>query len=152
MDHTQAHLEADMEAGLNQETELQAEATESNVGVDTATETDETVIDLPDMSYDDLEKVKQAAIEKQREQRAKERAADVNTIKTLVVRHGLKWGDIKPAAGTRSANSTGKKVAAKYRDPETGAEWSGRGMSPLWIRDKNRDDFLIDKSESTEEA
>jgi DNA-binding protein H-NS len=36
-------------------------------------------------------------------------------------------------------------VAAKYRDPETGATWSGRGRAPHWIVDKNRDDFLIDE-------
>lgn len=34
-------------------------------------------------------------------------------------------------------------VAAKYRDPATGATWSGRGRAPHWILDKNRDDFLI---------
>ncbi|MFT0174526.1 H-NS histone family protein [Paraburkholderia mimosarum] len=33
---------------------------------------------------------------------------------------------------------------AKYRDPATGATWSGRGRAPNWIRDaKNRDRFLI---------
>jgi len=35
---------------------------------------------------------------------------------------------------------------AKYRDPVTGATWSGRGRAPLWIADKNRDDFLIQPS------
>jgi DNA-binding protein H-NS len=38
-----------------------------------------------------------------------------------------------------------KPVAAKYRDPESGATWSGRGRAPHWIADKNRDDFLIDE-------
>jgi len=35
---------------------------------------------------------------------------------------------------------------AKYRDPVTGATWSGRGRAPQWIADKNRDDFLIQPS------
>ncbi|CAM2157982.1 H-NS histone family protein [Paraburkholderia tropica] len=36
-------------------------------------------------------------------------------------------------------------VAARYRDPKTGATWSGRGRAPNWIKDaKNRDRFLID--------
>jgi DNA-binding protein H-NS len=35
---------------------------------------------------------------------------------------------------------------AKYRDPVTGATWSGRGRVPQWIGDKNRDDFLIQPS------
>jgi DNA-binding protein H-NS len=38
-----------------------------------------------------------------------------------------------------------KPAAAKYRDPETGATWSGRGRAPHWIIDRNRDDFLIDE-------
>ena len=35
---------------------------------------------------------------------------------------------------------------AKYRDPATGATWSGRGRLPNWIADKNRDEFLIQPS------
>lgn len=36
-----------------------------------------------------------------------------------------------------------KKVEAKYRDPITGAEWSGRGREPLWIKGKSREQFAI---------
>ncbi len=36
-----------------------------------------------------------------------------------------------------------KKVAVKYRNPETGATWSGRGTPPKWIKDKNRTDFAV---------
>ncbi|MCO5355382.1 H-NS histone family protein [Acidovorax kalamii] len=36
-----------------------------------------------------------------------------------------------------------KKVAAKYRDPQTGATWTGRGKPPQWIAGKDRDQFLI---------
>lgn len=33
---------------------------------------------------------------------------------------------------------------AKYRDPQSGATWSGRGRAPNWIKDaKNRDRFLV---------
>jgi DNA-binding protein H-NS len=34
-------------------------------------------------------------------------------------------------------------VAAKYRDPLTGASWSGRGRAPKWIEGKSRADFLV---------
>ncbi|PMS31268.1 H-NS family nucleoid-associated regulatory protein [Trinickia symbiotica] len=34
---------------------------------------------------------------------------------------------------------------AKYRDPETGATWSGRGRAPAWLANaKNRAEFLIE--------
>ncbi len=36
-------------------------------------------------------------------------------------------------------------VPAKYRDPVTGKGWSGRGMTPAWIRDSGKEmsEFLI---------
>ncbi len=38
---------------------------------------------------------------------------------------------------------------ALYRDPKTGATWSGRGRAPAWIASaKDRSRFLIDKPES----
>ena len=44
----------------------------------------------------------------------------------------------------------GAKVVAKYRDPKTGATWSGRGTPARWIaayekQGKKRDKFLIAK-------
>lgn len=38
-----------------------------------------------------------------------------------------------------------RKAPAKYRDPATGSEWSGRGKPPNWIKDApDRSKFLID--------
>ncbi|MGU7780957.1 H-NS histone family protein [Burkholderia sp. PU8-34] len=34
-------------------------------------------------------------------------------------------------------------VGAKYRDPATGATWSGRGRAPSWIAGRDRAAFLI---------
>ncbi|WP_155028121.1 H-NS family nucleoid-associated regulatory protein [Burkholderia pseudomallei] len=33
--------------------------------------------------------------------------------------------------------------AARYRDPETGATWSGFGRPPMWIAGKEREAFAI---------
>ncbi|WP_080410650.1 H-NS histone family protein [Burkholderia ubonensis] len=35
-------------------------------------------------------------------------------------------------------------TAPKYRDPKTGATWSGRGREPGWIKGKRRERFLIE--------
>ena len=48
---------------------------------------------------------------------------------------------------TRKTTRT-SKVSAKFRDPETGKTWSGRGMAPVWLRDaekagRNRSEFAI---------
>jgi DNA-binding protein H-NS len=51
--------------------------------------------------------------------------------------------------GGRPGRKEKKKrvVRAKYRDPETGDEWSGRGKAPLWMQSKleagaAKEDFL----------
>lgn len=46
-----------------------------------------------------------------------------------------------PAQGKKPKGSVG---APKYRDPATGATWTGRGKPPLWIKDAaDRTPFLI---------
>ena len=35
------------------------------------------------------------------------------------------------------------KVAAKYRDPVSGKEWSGRGLAPKWMQGKDKTQYLI---------
>lgn len=34
-------------------------------------------------------------------------------------------------------------VAPKYKNPETGDTWTGRGRSPSWLVGKNKDDYKI---------
>lgn|GEM_PF-61563 len=55
-------------------------------------------------------------------------------------------GPAKRAAKTATGRSP---VPPKYRDPESGATWSGRGKAPRWVTEaeqqgKSRDSFLID--------
>ncbi|MEZ2354831.1 H-NS family nucleoid-associated regulatory protein [Caballeronia sp. RCC_10] len=40
------------------------------------------------------------------------------------------------------------EVAIKYRDPASGATWSGRGRAPQWIAGKDRDAFLASRPAS----
>ncbi|WP_322041509.1 H-NS histone family protein [Burkholderia diffusa] len=35
----------------------------------------------------------------------------------------------------------------KYRDPNTGATWSGRGREPAWIKGKRRERFLLERQD-----
>lgn len=39
--------------------------------------------------------------------------------------------------------SSGKAVAVKYCNPETGETWTGRGRAPRWLEGKNREDFAV---------
>ncbi|KON79318.1 H-NS histone family protein [Azoarcus sp. PA01] len=54
---------------------------------------------------------------------------------------------VKPATGKRGA------VKAKYRNPATGASWSGRGVMPKWLKaeldaGKAKEAFLIADEEA----
>ncbi|MDP9123698.1 MAG: H-NS histone family protein [Pseudomonadota bacterium] len=46
--------------------------------------------------------------------------------------HGLTVADLAKAAAKTGA--TGKKVQPKYRDPASGATWTGRGLKPKWLQ------------------
>jgi DNA-binding protein H-NS len=54
----------------------------------------------------------------------------------------------RPPKGSASSKLTGRRVKAKYRDPATGATWSGRGAPAGWVAEyekqgRKREEFLI---------
>jgi len=57
-------------------------------------------------------------------------------------------GSQKPAQpqSSKARRKTGGTVAAKFRNPETGDTWTGRGREPTWIKGKNREEFRIEQS------
>lgn len=77
-------------------------------------------------------------------------------IRHLMAEHNLTMADIDGPTGSanrhaKKAPHVTKKVPAKYRDPKTGITWSGRGLTPLWLRNEvskgaQRNDFLLAKS------
>ncbi|SPB18175.1 DNA-binding protein [Caballeronia novacaledonica] len=76
-------------------------------------------------------------------------------IHALIAEHGITMDDLGSAFGDKkrgtkmAMTSASDKTAsnAKYRDPKSGATWSGHGRAPGWIANaKNRDKFLIDGS------
>lgn len=104
-------------------------------------------------SYNEL-RAQIAALEKQAEQaRAAEIEAALKTVRTLIKEHNLSIADIGKKV---FADVTGKKGSggkpAKYRDPATGATWSGYGKRPRWIsaamKEGRGDEYLIDKAPS----
>jgi len=44
---------------------------------------------------------------------------------------------------SKTGPKPGNKVAAKYRDPASGATWSGRGKTPKWINGADRSQYAI---------
>lgn len=74
----------------------------------------------------ELDKALRAA---QREAQAKV----IAEIKQLMTDHGLTADDLGGAIGKRG-QAAGTKVAAKYRNNETGETWTGRGLKPKWLQ------------------
>jgi len=98
------------------------------------------------MNLAELLKQKEAIESQIAQARASELAAAISDAKKLIAAHGLTVEDVfGMAKRARKATSTSDKpkVAAKYRDPLSGSEWTGRGRAPRWLDGKNKDDYLI---------
>lgn len=83
---------------------------------------------------------------------AKKSSAIIEKIRGLMAEHGLTTADIDAdIGGKKRGPKPGAKAAAKssapakYRDPKTGATWSGHGRAPGWIANvKDRSKFLVE--------
>ena len=92
-----------------------------------------------------------AELERQIESLGREqRSGALAEIKALMAEHGLTVADLsgKAAASGKNAAAKGTKVAAKYRDPDSGNAWSGRGLQPNWLKaaiegGKKLEDFAV---------
>lgn len=74
-----------------------------------------------------------------------EKAGAVSEVRTLVQQYQLTELDVFPTSGSKVKGPAG---APKFRDPETGATWTGRGKPPNWINGKDREQFLIETAKS----
>ncbi len=69
---------------------------------------------------------------------AEHKAEGIAAARALIQEHSLTAADVFPAAKPK-----GSVGAPKYRDPATGATWTGRGKPPNWIVGKDRTPFQI---------
>jgi DNA-binding protein H-NS len=121
-------------------------------------------VDLDGLSPKELDALISKA--KQRKQTLAKRSSQAEVSKALEAtarKHGWTLTELfgasrgtgapkaaKPAAPSKARKSAtkGTKVAAKYRHPETGQTWSGRGILPKWMTEeiakgRKREDFAI---------
>lgn len=86
----------------------------------------------------------QEALSKQIEEtRAAAKSAAIEQVRQLIADNELTASDVfgsGKSAGKKKATGT---VAIKYRDPQSGKTWTGRGKAPRWLDGKNKDDFLV---------
>ncbi|EUC18723.1 H-NS family nucleoid-associated regulatory protein [Paraburkholderia hospita] len=86
----------------------------------------------------------------------KQSSGVVAKIRDIMEKHGLTTADIEAHIGgsKKRGRKPGVKVAAKssasgakYRDPKSGATWTGHGRAPAWIANaKDRSKFLTDEA------
>ena len=97
------------------------------------------------MFYEELQ-AKIADLQAQAEQvRREERQQAIDMAKTMISTYDITARDLgldKSPKG-KTGPKAGNKVAAKYRDPQSGATWSGRGKTPKWINGSDRSQYAI---------
>lgn len=87
-----------------------------------------------------------AALEQQiAEVQAIEREDVIDEILEKMALFGIAPSDLGSTDGRKTRKKLGP-AEAKYRDPKTGATWTGRGSSPLWMVGQDPAQFLIDNS------
>ncbi|WP_323117708.1 H-NS histone family protein [Burkholderia alba] len=94
-------------------------------------------------TYKELKARAEALSAQAEDARRAELQAVIDDVRAKVREYGLTAYEI---FGYRKTSAQPKRgpVKPKYRDPETGATWTGRGVAPKWIRGRNRDEFLIE--------
>jgi DNA-binding protein H-NS len=85
---------------------------------------------------------------------AKQSSDVIAKIRDIMEKHGLTTADIEAHIGRskRRGRKPGVKAvaqlpasAAKYRDPKSGATWTGHGRAPVWIASaKDRRRYLVE--------
>lgn len=74
--------------------------------------------------------------------RRKELSSAIEKARALVAEFSLTPKEVFSTGRARGV-TLGSKVAAKYRDPNTGKTWTGRGKAPKWIEGQDRAQFVI---------
>jgi DNA-binding protein H-NS len=101
-----------------------------------------------EQSYDAL-KIKMKEIEDAIEiARKQEFQSVLSSIRRAVFDYGITERDIfgRRKLDGRRDNRFGR-VGPKYRNPQTGETWTGRGRAPRWILGRNYEQFLIKAAE-----
>ncbi len=74
-----------------------------------------------------------------------EKEQAIGMARTMISAYGITARDLglDKAPKVKTGPKPGNKVAAKYRDPASGATWSGRGKTPRWINGADRSQYAI---------
>jgi len=74
-----------------------------------------------------------------------EKQQAIDMARTMISAYGITARDLglDKTVKTKTGPKPGNKVSPKYRDPASGATWSGRGKTPRWINGADRSQYAI---------
>ena len=74
-----------------------------------------------------------------------EKEQAIAMARTMISAYGITAKDLglDKAPKVKSGPKPGQKLTPKYRDPLSGATWSGRGKTPRWINGADRSQYAI---------
>lgn len=76
---------------------------------------------------------------------AAEKPKAIREIQTKMDEWGIQLRDLQDVRnGRRYVPTKSGQYVPKYRDPDSGATWSGKGREPLWIAGEDRAAFSFD--------
>ena len=96
-------------------------------------------------TYQELIEQREALDRQIQEVKGQEKRIGIEKVLALIEEYGLTSDDLfsKRAGIMKSGSKSVAKVPPKYRNPETGKTWTGRGKKPLWMAERSKEDFLI---------
>ncbi len=81
--------------------------------------------------------------------RAGEKAHAIREIQTKMDEWDIQLRDLQDVRnGRRYVPTKSGQYVPKYRDPDSGATWSGKGREPQWIAGKDRTAFSFDPAKA----
>ena len=105
---------------------------------------------VDNLTTTELDELIKAATARKNEEIAGARASFLDEVKAKAASLGMSLADLVGLGNGKAAQSQAARTATtpKYRDPETGATWSGRGYPAKWITDyeakgRKREEFAI---------
>jgi DNA-binding protein H-NS len=95
-------------------------------------------------SYKQLQEQIKSLQNRAEEVRRSELSRTISDIRQKMEELGISVDDLQRAQGKqKSTRKVSAPVAPKYRDPDSGKTWSGRGKEPKWLAGRSKGDFLI---------
>lgn len=102
------------------------------------------------LSTEQLRAQAQKLLEQAEELERQEKATAIQEVVAFMQKKGVSQEDLLAKLGVKQSARGGPKgaVQPKYRDPQSGQTWAGRGHQPKWFKEalasgKKPEDFLM---------